>query len=613
MDLLGKLAQGGCAADGTVAARNPLSQALDGVLRAGPMGRAQQHHPSEAPPGQYTQMDIHQAMADAALHHMRDQPPPFHHHDPRTATHAPPQVDMNHVWLQEKIQRDAAHRQMDNAFQHSSAASTSAPMMQQSQDHRVEFAPQQQYMHHHHGPPSSYIQQQQQGLHHPPQMMPPPPPTFMQTQQLALEHQQHVAHVETVAKNDPSNTQRLSRDVASTMRQHGDARFHKSEFVQFMDALGSGRAELDDAGNTVVHHDSPTSELLADALDKDLTTLGGEDDAHDGGGLDVNALEQIWAKAMQEGQMLDPFQENGWSSTDHDAAHVAYEFSDTVNPYTSDANAFEVGCEQFRQGNLKEAILAFEASLQEAPDHSDAWRMLGECHAENDQDKQAISCLNRAVEEDPYNLDALLALGVSNVNELKSHGALTTLQLWVQHNPKFHGLQVQLDDAYGDGSLMDEVMQLMLQAQAFDPQDSDVQVVLGVLYNVSKDYDAAARSFRAAASARPEEYSLWNKLGATLANSSRSNEAIPSYHRALEIKPKYARGWLNLGISHANLGQYEDAAHCYLQALQQNDQADHIWSYLRIAFTCMERFDLVKLTDTKDVEAFRSEFQLVAL
>ena len=72
-------------------------------------------------------------------------------------------------------------------------------------------------------------------------------------------------------------------------------------------------------------------------------------------------------------------------------------------------------------------------------------------------------------------LSAVLALGVSNVNELDSQRALHTLKSWVQHNPKFHGLEIRVDE-YSDGTLMDEVMQLMLQAESFDPTDSDVQV-----------------------------------------------------------------------------------------------------------------------------------------
>ena len=79
----------------------------------------------------------------------------------------------------------------------------------------------------------------------------------------------------------------------------------------------------------------------------------------------------------------------------------------------------------------------------------------------------------------------------------------------------------------------------------------------------------------------------------------------------MEVRPKYARGWLNLGVSHANSGQYHEAARCYLQALSLNSDALHIWSYLRIAFTCLDRFDLVKLTDTRDLSHFKEEFQLM--
>ena len=115
---------------------------------------------------------------------------------------------------------------------------------------------------------------------------------------------------------------------------------------------------------------------------------------------------------------------------------------------SADINSmFEKAMESYHSGRIQEAVLRFEAIVQhESGRESDeSWRMLGMCHAENDEDRKAITCLNRALDCDPYNLEALLALGTSYVNELDSARALETLRTWVAHNPHFHGLEVRLE------------------------------------------------------------------------------------------------------------------------------------------------------------------------
>eukprot|EP01042_Synura_sphagnicola_P001669 gene1669-1954_t len=275
-----------------------------------------------------------------------------------------------------------------------------------------------------------------------------------------------------------------------------------------------------------------------------------------------------------------------------------YTFADN-NPLLQESGVYERGVLLYREGRILEAVQAFEAALQQDSEHSAAWFMLGTCHAENDEDRRAITCQLRARETDAYNLDALLSLGTSYVNEMNSLGALDALRAWVKHNPKFGGLEVAAD-GYSDGTLMDEVMQLMLEAERWDPHDADTHVVLGVLYNVSQDYDSALSHLRTALSHRPEDFALLNKVAATLANSERSAEAVPLYAQALQLRPGYVRGWLNLGVAYANMGTLEEAVRSYLQALRLNPAASHIWDNARSVLSAMNRPDLLELVERRD-------------
>uniref|UniRef100_A0A7S2WQH7 Peroxin-5 n=2 Tax=Mucochytrium quahogii TaxID=96639 RepID=A0A7S2WQH7_9STRA len=427
--------------------------------------------------------------------------------------------------------------------------------------------------------------------------------------------------------NDMEATRRATDDLVRVMAEN--PKFRDSEFFSFMNKVNTG--ELAFENNTVVEtginvpnmdqawKESAPAEMNAaweeSAMGKmEMAFQKAWEDAQNGNEVNFEELYKNALSEAGEGDFANAWDEGVessmgkvWSETQTaNLADRPYELA-AENPFATDDNPYERGIELFKQGQLPDAILAFEAAVTKDGTHADAWRMLGVAHQENDQDPKAISCLERAVENDAYHLDALLGLGVSYVNELDQEKALKNLKAWVVNNPNFHGLEVS-HDPYGDGSLMDDVMQLMLKAAEWAPNDADVQEVLGVLYNVSRDYNSAVVSFKKALSTKPDDYSLWNKLGATLANGQRSDEALPSYHRALELKPRYARGWLNLGISHSNLGNYKEAARCYLKALDLNPEAVHIWSYLRICFTCMERFDLIAASDKRDLDAFRAEF-----
>lgn len=80
-----------------------------------------------------------------------------------------------------------------------------------------------------------------------------------------------------------------------------------------------------------------------------------------------------------------------------------------------------------------------------------------------------------------------------------------------------------------------QVAKLFNEAAQISPEDADVHIVLGVLYNLSREFDKAIASFQMALKLKPRDYSLWNKLGATQANSVQSADAISAYQQVILV------------------------------------------------------------------------------
>uniref|UniRef100_A0A8C6UYD3 Peroxisomal targeting signal 1 receptor n=1 Tax=Neogobius melanostomus TaxID=47308 RepID=A0A8C6UYD3_9GOBI len=269
-----------------------------------------------------------------------------------------------------------------------------------------------------------------------------------------------------------------------------------------------------------------------------------------------------------------------------------YQFEDE-NPYLSHPDPLSEGVKRMEAGDIPGAVRFFESAVQKEPENQLAWQYLGTCQAENEQEFAAISALRRCIELKKDNLTALMSLAVSFTNESLHRQACETLRDWLKNNPTYSSIWEQSEqeqqqnsarekdkerERFGSllpESLFTEVQTLYLQAANSNPAEVDPQLQcgLGVLFNLSGEYDKAVDCFSAALSVTPQDYLLWNKLGATLANGSRSEEAVAAYRRALELQPGFIRSRYNLGISCVNLGAHREAVEHFLEALSLQRQA----------------------------------------
>jgi peroxin-5 len=404
------------------------------------------------------------------------------------------------------------------------------------------------------------------------------------------------------------------RTLTRQITQIDDEKLQGTNFMKLMSKLSTGEVKLDNEKFVEV-----TKEQNTNRNSQWVEEFNQEKDWHD----EYQEMSKKWD--LQNKEWLKEYanydteqwikdykellaKEGLVVSENHD-----YEFQ-TENPFLQHPEPFQEGLRLFREGNIPDAILCFEAAVQKDPKHTQAWQLLGQAQAENDKDDMAIAALVKAVEAEPTNSEALMTLAVSYTNDFHKQNALEVLLQWLKTHPKYNDIYLASQPIefhpWDFEQNHETITSLFLQAarrQPTDP-DPDVQIALGLLFNLSCDYDKAVDCFKAALTKRPNDYLLWNKLGATQANGSRSEEAVDAYFRALEIKPTYTRARANLGISYLSLRNYVAAAQSFLGALTINSSAQHLWDNLKTVFALMNRQDLVELCDLRDTDVFKKEF-----
>lgn len=481
---------------------------------------------------------------------------------------------------------------------------------------------------------------------------------FLETSKLGLDSkwvEDYLEHnINSVQDNINKNNAQIIKDE--------DPNYAYSRFMKFMKQEGDipieaqrEIANLDDGIEELeqyfVHKQKPEDSSI-DNINYDGTVLNKVEEELEVAGTWIDEFvkenpssDSLWKRFQDEWDKVSADELSSthpWVSefdTYYDPFNKEYEFCET-NPMKDLPNALAEGKKRLEAGDLPSAVLCFEAAVQQDENNVEAWLLLGKTQAENEQDPLAISALNRCLCLEPSNSVALMALAASYANESYQKQACLTLKEWLLKNQKYKHLSIPESNLTKDkqqnfsvstllyDKVYDEVKDLYIQAARMNPRDeidADVQCGLGILFNLSSDYNKAVDCFQAALQVRPDDSRLWNRLGATLANGQRSAEAVNAYHRALELSPGFIRARYNLGISCVNLGVYKEAGEHLLTALNQQAagrgpqantvspkaMSNTIWSTLRLVISLMHKYELMEAVENRDLSKLNKEFEII--
>jgi Flp pilus assembly protein TadD len=132
------------------------------------------------------------------------------------------------------------------------------------------------------------------------------------------------------------------------------------------------------------------------------------------------------------------------------------------------------------------------------------------------------------------------------------------------------GETVQQALAHQRAGRLDEAERACRQLLAADPDNSDVNHLMGVVSHQLGQHGRALQHLHRALARRPDLAELHNLLGMVYRAVGRTSEAVASHARAVRLRPESASAHNNLGVLLAEQGQH-DAAIAHLEEVARLD------------------------------------------
>jgi Flp pilus assembly protein TadD len=229
---------------------------------------------------------------------------------------------------------------------------------------------------------------------------------------------------------------------------------------------------------------------------------------------------------------------------------------------------FTKAMEHFQAGQLQQAEQCCHQVLKSAPQHLEAFHLLGAIAYHSRQGDLAVQFFRQVLRLQPNHVHALNNLGLILHAQGKLQEAETCCRQAIQIQPTFAEAFNNLGNILRSQRKHQEAAACLQQAVRLNPQYVDAHNNLGLVLTDLGRLSEAEAHCRQALQIMPTFAEAYNNLASVLKRRDRLEEAAGSYRQAIRLQPGMAVAYSNLGLTLHELGYFDEAAASCREAIR---------------------------------------------
>lgn len=264
-----------------------------------------------------------------------------------------------------------------------------------------------------------------------------------------------------------------------------------------------------------------------------------------------------------------------------------------ANPGNREAYFNYVECCQYLH-QPQWAMSCLQRWIDEEPYDNEAWMQLGDIHYVQNEYSKAVEAyeFSLAASEPPVNY--LLYVRLGEVESLLSHYA-KALDWYLKALPE---LQEELEKSevlaciagcYERQEKYADAIAFYRKSLLSNPDDAQTYEGLGVCYARNQQWEEAENAFEHALQLNPAKAETWIGIGDLYLDRLMLDKALNAYQKAQKCNPDLPEPYYSLGGLYLNRGDYQLALDCYDRLLDWSVENGKVHFFRAVCLTMLDR------------------------